>query len=136
MNGFEIGEFIIIGVDADAEKQPCISSVNDFVVPELVCGLASQHERSFGGGTLRQNSTDTSGLEGQLSGVLPHATGPMERDKELRWPGSCLETAPHFFIVVVRHVPFRQSCLTLAVLEVISSEENKGVGKRCLLARG
>jgi hypothetical protein len=40
MNGFKIGEFIIVGVDADAEKQASVSPVHNFVVPELVCWLA------------------------------------------------------------------------------------------------
>jgi hypothetical protein len=35
MNGFEIGKFVIIGVNADAEEETGVSPVDDFVVPEL-----------------------------------------------------------------------------------------------------
>ena len=36
VNSLEIRKFVIIGIDADAEKQACISPVDNFVIPELV----------------------------------------------------------------------------------------------------
>ena len=46
MNGFKIRKFIIVGVDADAEKQASISPVHDFIVSELICRSASWPGRS------------------------------------------------------------------------------------------
>jgi hypothetical protein len=75
MNSFEIGKFIVISVHTNAEEQAGISPVDDFVVPELVPRLAFASERSQEG-TPRQNWIDTSGLVGQLYGVLPHVAEP------------------------------------------------------------
>lgn len=35
MDGLEVCELIVIGVDADAEEQTGITSVDDLVIPEL-----------------------------------------------------------------------------------------------------
>ena len=35
MNGFEIGKFVIIGINTDAEEEAGVSPVDNFVVPEL-----------------------------------------------------------------------------------------------------
>jgi hypothetical protein len=105
MNGFKIGKFVIVGVDADAEKQASISSVHNFVVPELVCWLASGSKCSQRS-TPQQNLTDTSGLVGQLLYAPPHVTEPTSEREELRWSVSCIGPAAHFLIVVVRYIPF------------------------------
>ena len=75
MNGFKIGKFIIVCIDADAEKQASISPVYNLVVSELGYGSAPQSgcgRRS----TPRQSLIGTSGLVGQLSGALLHVTEP------------------------------------------------------------
>ena len=35
MYRFEVSEFIVIGVDTDAEKESSVATIDDFVVPEL-----------------------------------------------------------------------------------------------------
>jgi hypothetical protein len=75
MNGFEVGKFVVISVNADAEEQAGVSPVDNFVVSKLVSRLSSISKHSRGG-IPRQNSIDTSGLVGQLSDVLPHVVGP------------------------------------------------------------
>lgn len=35
MNSFQIRQFIVIGIYAQAEEKACISSIHDLVVPEL-----------------------------------------------------------------------------------------------------
>jgi hypothetical protein len=35
MYRFEVSEFIVISVDTDAEEEPSVATVDDFVVPEL-----------------------------------------------------------------------------------------------------
>lgn len=35
VDGFEVSELVIVGVDADAEEKPGIAAVDDFVVAEL-----------------------------------------------------------------------------------------------------
>ena len=36
MDGFEIGEFIIIRIYADAEVETCVAAVDDFVITVLL----------------------------------------------------------------------------------------------------
>lgn len=45
VNSFEICEFVIIGINTDAEEKAGISPIDNFVVPELVCGSASMPGR-------------------------------------------------------------------------------------------
>ena len=35
MDGLEVGEFVVVGVDADAEEEPRVPPVDDLVVAEL-----------------------------------------------------------------------------------------------------
>lgn len=35
VDGLEVCKFVVVGVDADAEEEACVSSVDDFVVSEL-----------------------------------------------------------------------------------------------------
>ena len=35
MNRLQVGQLVVIRIDAGAEEQPCVAPVNDLVVPEL-----------------------------------------------------------------------------------------------------
>lgn len=36
MDGLEIGQFIVVGIYANAEEQTCVSSIHDLVIPKLI----------------------------------------------------------------------------------------------------
>lgn len=38
MNGFKVCQFVVICIHTKTEEQACISSIYDFVVPELLAG--------------------------------------------------------------------------------------------------
>jgi hypothetical protein len=35
MNGFEIGEFVVVCVDADAKEEACVAAIDDFMLAKL-----------------------------------------------------------------------------------------------------
>ena len=44
MNSFEVREFVIVRVDADAEEETCVAAVDYFVVSELRVRRAGEGE--------------------------------------------------------------------------------------------
>lgn len=80
MDGLEVRELIVVGIDADAEEETGVSSVDDLVVPELYMwqvGRVGRESRADGRSGLisrdtelccldapRQSWTDTFGLSG------------------------------------------------------------------------
>lgn len=100
MDSFQIGQLVVVRIDADTEEEPCVASVYDFVVAELVTYpyklfkrqseimenvIESYQQQSCtesGRASCdrpQRNWTDTSGPEGRSAGVLLLLFAPIQQ---------------------------------------------------------
>ena len=81
MDGFQVCELVVVGVDADAEEEASVATIHDLVVPELIhADKPLQAEAAYvGSNAPRRSSTGTSGPAARLTGAPPLADGPSAR---------------------------------------------------------
>lgn len=120
MNSLEVCQLVIVRVDADAEEEARISSVNDLVVPELAAG---QFREERMGEVLLRTSMKFDWYFWSL-GAIMRWTSPRRRTYWTRTTSSwwlavaaALKSGgTHLLVVVERGVPLRQARLALPVL--------------------
>jgi len=70
MDGFQVRQFIIIGIHTEAEEQSSITAIDDFVVPKLYHDRHWQNKNEGHHRKPRRNSTGIFGPEERLDGEL------------------------------------------------------------------